>query len=80
MRMDLDRINQPSAAEILANIDEDSLVRVLKVIFLRNGQRIYFFLKFIFFKVYGEEKQAKKISRAIIEGSIALNITHLYFY
>ena len=47
MRMDQHLGNQPSAADILAHIDEDSLARVLKV--------------------YGEEKQAKKIARAIIE-------------
>lgn len=48
MRMDQNRVdNQPSAADILAHIDEGSLVRVLKT--------------------YGEEKQAKKIARAIIE-------------
>ena len=47
MRMDQHLGNQPSAADVLAHIDEDSLARVLKV--------------------YGEEKQAKKIARAIIE-------------
>ena len=48
MRMDQNRLeNQPSAADILAHIDETSLARVLKT--------------------YGEEKQAKKIARAIIE-------------
>ncbi len=49
MRMDQNRSNnhQPSAADILAHIDEESLARILKV--------------------YGEEKQAKKIARAIIE-------------
>lgn len=35
MRMDLNRIrNQPSAADILSHIDEDSLTRILKVIFV----------------------------------------------
>lgn len=48
MRMDQDRLaNQPSAKDILAHIDENSLARILKV--------------------YGEEKQAKKIARAIVE-------------
>jgi len=48
MRMDSTRLTrQPSAAEILANVDEDSLSRILKV--------------------YGEERQAKKIARAVIE-------------
>ena len=47
MRMDNRDPDQPTAAEILAHIDEDSLHRILKV--------------------YGEEKQAKKIARAIIE-------------
>lgn len=48
MRMDQDRIdNQPSAADILASIDEKNLCRILKV--------------------YGEEKNAKKIARAIVE-------------
>jgi receptor-type tyrosine-protein phosphatase gamma len=60
MRMDQNRLeNQPSAKDILANIDEDSLARVLKV--------------------YGEEKQAKKIARAIIEARYlfkSLQTTH----
>jgi len=49
MRMDSTRLSQqqPTAAEILAHIDEDSLARILKV--------------------YGEERQAKKIARAVIE-------------
>lgn len=60
MRMDCNRQeNQPSAADILANIDENSLARVLKI--------------------YGEEKQAKKIARAIIEARYlftSLRTTH----
>jgi len=44
MRMDNQR---PSAADVLAHIDEDSLARILKV--------------------YGEERLAKKIARAVIE-------------
>lgn len=60
MRMDQNRLeNQPSAKDILANIDEDSLCRILKV--------------------YGEEKQAKKIARAIIEARYlfkSLQTTH----
>lgn len=48
MRMDSNRLShQPSAAEVLASIDEDSLAQILKV--------------------YGEERQAKKIARAVIE-------------
>lgn len=48
MRMDKDRFpDTPSAAEILAKIEEVDLARILKV--------------------YGEEKQAKKIARAIVE-------------
>lgn len=47
MRMDNRDSDQPTAAQVLAHIDEDSLHRILKV--------------------YGEEKQAKKIARAIIE-------------
>lgn len=48
MRMDRGRIDsQPSAADVLANISEENLARVLKV--------------------YGEEKQSKKIARAVIE-------------
>lgn len=48
MRMDKDRFpDKPSAAEILAKIEENDLARILKI--------------------YGEEKQAKKIARAIVE-------------
>lgn len=48
MRMDRDRFpDTPSAADILAKIDEGDLARILKV--------------------YGEEKHAKKIARAIVE-------------
>ena len=48
MRMDKDRNpDQPSAADVLAKIDENDLARI--------------------FKVYGEEKQAKKIARAIVD-------------
>lgn len=48
MRMDKDRIpNQPSAADILAHIDEVNLARVLKI--------------------YGEEQQARKIARSVVE-------------
>lgn len=48
MRMDGDRFpDQPTAADVLANVDEQDLVKILKV--------------------YGEEKQAKKIARAVIE-------------
>lgn len=48
MRMDGDRIpDQPTAADVLARIDEPDLARILKV--------------------YGEEKNAKKIARAICD-------------
>lgn len=48
MRMDKNRIpDQPSAADVLARIDESDLARILKV--------------------YGEEKNAKKIARAIVD-------------
>lgn len=48
MRMDGNRFpEQPTAAQVLAHIDEPDLVRVLKV--------------------YGEEKNCKKIARAIME-------------
>lgn len=48
MRMDKDRVpDQPSAADVLARIDEQDLARILKI--------------------YGEEKNAKKIARAIID-------------
>ncbi|XP_058457104.1 probable methyltransferase-like protein 15 homolog [Malaya genurostris] len=48
MRMDKDcDTDTPTAAEVLAKIDEIDLTRILKI--------------------YGEEKQAKKIARAIIE-------------
>lgn len=48
MRMDKDRYpDQPTAAQVLAKIDEDDLARILKV--------------------YGEEKNAKRIARAIVE-------------
>lgn len=48
MRMDKDRCpEQPTAAEILAKIDENDLARIIKV--------------------YGDEKNAKKIARAIID-------------
>lgn len=48
MRMDQDRFpDQPTAAQVLAKIDEDDLGRILKI--------------------YGEEKNAKKIARAIVE-------------
>lgn len=53
MRMDKDRdLEQPSAADILARIDENDLARI--------------------FKVYGEEKQAKKIARAIVDARYAV--------
>lgn len=48
MRMDGTRYpNNPTAAQVLANADEEDLVKI--------------------FKIYGEEKNAKKIARAIIE-------------
>lgn len=48
MRMDRDRNpDQPTAADVLAKIDEQDLARILKV--------------------YGDEKNAKKIARAIID-------------
>lgn len=48
MRMDKDRCpDQPTAAEVLAKIEEYDLARILKV--------------------YGEEKNAKKIARAVID-------------
>nr|CAD7586311.1 unnamed protein product [Timema genevievae] len=48
MRMDGNRFpNAPTAADILAQADEDDIARILRI--------------------YGEEKQSKKIARAIIE-------------
>lgn len=48
MRMDKNRFpNQPTAADVLAKIDEYNLAKILKI--------------------YGEEKQAKKIARTIID-------------
>lgn len=48
MRMDKDRFpDQPTAAQVLAKIEEDDLARILKI--------------------YGEEKNAKRIARAIVE-------------
>lgn len=48
MRMDKNRFaDQPSAADVLARIEEPDLARILKV--------------------YGEEKNAKKIARAIVD-------------
>lgn len=48
MRMDGDRFpEEPTAADVLAKVDEEDLVKILKM--------------------YGEEKQAKKIARAVIE-------------
>lgn len=48
MRMNQNRnLDQPSAADVLARIDESDLARILKV--------------------YGEEKNAKKIARAIVD-------------
>lgn len=48
MRMDRGRfVNQPTAADVLAKIEEEDLARILKI--------------------YGEEKAAKKIARAIID-------------
>lgn len=53
MRMDKDRITgQPTAADVLAKIDEEDLARILKI--------------------YGEEKCAKKIARAIIDTRYSL--------
>lgn len=47
MRMDKERLpNMPTAADVLANIDEQDLYRILKI--------------------YGEEKNAKKIARVIV--------------
>lgn len=48
MRMDKDRFpEQPTAAEVLAKIDEEDLARIIKM--------------------YGDEKLAKKIARAVID-------------
>lgn len=48
MRMDKDRLpEQPTAAEVLAKIDEEDLARIIKM--------------------YGDEKYAKKIARAVID-------------
>lgn len=47
MRMDRHRPDAPTAAEVLARIEEPDLARILKV--------------------YGEEKNAKKIARAIVD-------------
>lgn len=53
MRMDKDRDpDAPTAAEILAKIEEADLARILKV--------------------YGEEKHAKKIARAIVEARYSI--------
>lgn len=53
MRMDKNRIpDQPTAADVLAKIDEEDLARILKI--------------------YGEEKCAKKIARAIIDTRYSL--------
>lgn len=53
MRMDRDRFpDQPTAADVLAKIDEYELSRIIKV--------------------YGEDKQAKKIARAIIDARYAI--------
>lgn len=53
MRMDKDRIpDQPTAADVLAKIDETDLARILKI--------------------YGEEKCAKKIARAIVDTRYSL--------
>lgn len=53
MRMDKDRIpGQPTAADVLAKIDEEDLARILKI--------------------YGEEKCAKKIARAIVDTRYSL--------
>lgn len=54
MRMDKDRFpDQPTAAQVLAKIEEDDLARILKI--------------------YGEEKNAKKIARAIVEARYLFN-------
>ncbi|XP_071439475.1 probable methyltransferase-like protein 15 homolog [Hetaerina americana] len=48
MRMDGERFpDQPTAADVLAHVDENDLFRILRI--------------------YGEEKRARKISRAVIE-------------
>lgn len=53
MRMDKNRIpGQPTAADVLAKIDEGDLARILKI--------------------YGEEKCAKKIARAIVDTRYSL--------
>lgn len=53
MRMDKDRCpEQPTAADILAKIDENDLARIIKV--------------------YGDEKSAKKIARAVIDARYAV--------
>lgn len=53
MRMDGNRIpGQPTAADVLAKIDEEDLARILKI--------------------YGEEKCAKKIARAIVDTRYSL--------
>lgn len=54
MRMDKDRFpEQPTAAQVLAKIEEDDLARILKV--------------------YGEEKNAKRIARGIVEARYLFN-------
>lgn len=53
MRMDKNRYpDEPTAADVLATIDEDDLIKIIKV--------------------YGGEKKAKKIARAIIDVRYAL--------
>lgn len=53
MRMDKNRVpDQPTAADVLAKIDEGDLARILKI--------------------YGEEKLAKKIARAIVDTRYSL--------
>lgn len=53
MRMDKNRVpGQPTAADVLAKIDEEDLARILKI--------------------YGEEKCAKKIARAIVDTRYSL--------
>lgn len=52
MRMDQNRLDQPTAAEVLAKIDEEDLARIIKI--------------------YGEEKYAKKIAKAIIDTRYAV--------
>lgn len=53
MRMDKDRCpEQPTAADVLAKIDENDLARIIKV--------------------YGDEKYAKKIARAVIDARYAV--------